>query len=149
MNILIIGFGSIGQKHVSAIRQVRPDAVIYALRSSKTGEVGEGLNNIYSFNEINVKLDFIIISNPTNLHEETIKNCLVFGCPLFIEKPVLSSLQNAHSLIKEISSKQIITYVACNMRFHPALQFLKEWLTKTELRIKIGYSILKILKTFK
>jgi predicted dehydrogenase len=125
VNILIIGLGSIGNKHVSAILQVKPEAIIYALRSGKKFEVNETVRNIYSLKEIDFELDFIIISNPTQLHKQTIEQCLDFGCPLFIEKPVLSDLQDVDSLARKIKNKQIITYVACNMRFHPAIQFLK------------------------
>ena len=135
MNILIIGLGSIAQKHIHAIRQVHLDAIIYALRSSKDSEHIHNIKNIYSFDEIDFKIDFIIISNPTQLHEETIKKTLKTGCPLFIEKPVLSDTKNAEKLITGIKRKNIITYVACNLRFHPAIQFLKTHLAENQLTI--------------
>ena len=131
MNILIIGLGSIGWKHVAAIRELVPNALIYALRSSKEAVIELNIQNIYSILDIDFKLDFIIISNPTVFHEDTITRCLEIGCPLFIEKPVLANLKNSDSLALEIERKNIITYVACNMRFHPSIQFLKnELLTK-------------------
>jgi predicted dehydrogenase len=53
-----------------------------------------------------------------------------FNCPLFIEKPVLNSLQNSDQIKKELEINKTRTYVACNLRFHPAIIFLKEFLKK-------------------
>jgi predicted dehydrogenase len=135
VNILIIGLGSISKKHIAAIRELQWDAAIYALRSSKNAEIYRDIRNIYSLDELTVKPDFVIISNPTRMHEESILGSLRFNCPLFIEKPVLSSLSNASSIISAIENKKIISYIACNMRFHPALQFIKKYLQDTLLEI--------------
>ena len=55
-----------------------------------------------------------------------------FGCPLFIEKPVLSELNSSSSLSEMIHEKQLLTYVACNLRFHPVIQFLKKYLIENK-----------------
>lgn len=135
MNVLIIGLGSIGKKHVNAIRSIRPNAVIYAFRTNKDAEAFPDVINIYSYREVPEDIDFVIISNITSLHETTIYEVLPFGRPLFIEKPVLSSLSNAVSISKSLRERNLITYVACNLRFHPAVQFIKEYLTIYNPRI--------------
>ena len=135
MNILIIGLGSVAKKHISAIRQLQPDAVLYALRSGYDSENHDNIHNIYSLDEIKVTPEFILIANPTALHEGLIVKCLKFGCPLFIEKPVLSTLKNADAIIGLIQRSGINTYVSCNMRFHPAIQFLKSYLELNKLTI--------------
>ena len=132
MNVLIKGLGSIAQKHIIAIRELYADAIIYALRSSKNSEQFENIHDIFSLEELNVKPDFIIISNPTNLHEEAILKSIEIGCPLFIEKPVLSELNSSSSLSEMIHKKQLLTYVACNLRFHPVVQFLKKYLIENK-----------------
>lgn len=135
MNILIIGLGSVARKHILAIRKLRPQAKLYALRSGYNGENYDHIHNIYSLDEVTFAPEFILIANPTSLHEEFIVKCLKFGCPLFIEKPVLKDLTNADAIIRLISESEFITYVACNMRFHPALQFLKGYLEESKLAI--------------
>lgn len=125
MNILIIGLGSVGKKHKTSIINRYPKSKIFALRSNKNSIHEEGVENVYNISDIIVKINFIIISNPTYLHEETIIKCSYLECPLFIEKPVLSSLENAIKLSILINDLKIKTYVACNMRFHPSLIFLK------------------------
>ncbi len=126
MNILIIGLGSIAKKHILAINKITKEATIYAYRSKSNSQSINGIINVNSLDSIDFVIDFIIISNPTALHEETIIRCLKFNCPLFIEKPALLDLKNANTIIDQLKIANIITYVGCNMRFHPALIFLKK-----------------------
>ena len=126
MNILIIGLGSIAKKHILAINKITKEATIYAYRSKSNSQSINGIINVNSLDSIDFVIDFIIISNPTALHEETIIRCLKFNCPLFIEKPALLDLKNANTIIDQLKNANIITYVGCNMRFHPALIFLKK-----------------------
>lgn len=135
MNILIVGLGSIAKKHISAINKIKPNARVCAVRSDKNGANVPGVHNIYSLDEVDFKPDFIIISNPTLFHEEYIKRCLKFRSPLFIEKPALLDLKNASVIVEELRKSNVITYIGCNMRFHPALKFLKEFLHISALRI--------------
>lgn len=135
MKIVIIGLGSIGKKHVDGILNLYPEAQIYALRNSKNSEAYKSVVNIYSKNEIPLNIDFIIISNITSSHENTILEMLDFKCPLFIEKPVISNLKNADEISKQIYKAGIKTYVACNMRFHPSIEFIKKYLEINSVRI--------------
>ena len=135
MKILIIGLGSIGKKHVDAIISVKPDANIFALRSAKTEDVYKNVENVYPGDRLPNTVDFVIISNVTSMHEATILEMLHYKCPLFIEKPVIHSLENATELVQLIDDKKTVTYVACNLRFHPALNFIKSYFKKIK-RIK-------------
>ena len=135
MIILIIGIGSIAQKHIKSIKKYFHDSTIIALRSSYESKKFVDVENIYDLNEINFKIDFVIISNPTYLHEKTILECIKLGCPLFIEKPVLSVLTNASILSKAINVSKTKTYIACNLRFHPAIKFLKQYISILEDKI--------------
>jgi predicted dehydrogenase len=125
MNILIIGLGSIAFKHISVIREINPNVLIYALRSSLKSEEHKGIINIYELNSTNIKFDFAIISNPTYLHYEFIELLSKKGINLFIEKPLVHSLIDLDRLIEFTENSHIINYVACNLRFHPCIQFLK------------------------
>ena len=134
MRILIIGLGSIAQKHILAINSLGKKFEIYALRSKLESENSVGINNIFNLEEIN-KFHFAIISNPTFLHEEFIIKLLKKKIPLFIEKPVLHTLQNINYILNEINKNTIRTYVACNLRFHPCIIFLKNYLKMNKTKI--------------
>tara|TARA_R100000935_G_C2813422_1_gene156146 strand:- start:448 stop:1371 length:924 start_codon:yes stop_codon:yes gene_type:complete len=135
MKVLIVGLGSIAKKHIEALKNLRNDIKIYALRSNPNTEIEEGVENIYNLDEVNIKFDFAIISNPTHLHYQFIEKLAKRGIPLFIEKPALHSLENTEELVSIIENKKIVTYVACNLRFHPCLKFLKNKINTESLRI--------------
>jgi len=126
MKVLIVGLGSIAKKHIEALRRLQPNCSIHALRSKLTPNTEEGIVNIYDIDEVKIKFDFAIISNPTYLHYEAIKCLSQKKIPLFIEKPALHSLENAAELIALVEHNKVLNYVACNLRFHPCIVFLKE-----------------------
>jgi predicted dehydrogenase len=126
MNILIIGLGSIALKHINAINKIDNKINIFAYRSIGHQNTIPGVKNIYSLEDLEVKFDFAIISNPTHLHSHFISLLSEKGINLFIEKPPLDSLINADILLKKVENSNIITYVGCNLRFHPSLVFLKK-----------------------
>lgn len=135
MNVLIIGFGSIAKKHVSALLQIVPNVQIWALRSSKSAPTVSDVHNIYTLSELSVVPDFCIISNPTSKHLQAIAEVAALQVPLFIEKPLSASIAQGEEVLSIIQKHNLKTYVACNLRFHPALQFFKAMLLHEEIKI--------------
>lgn len=128
MKVLIIGLGSIAQKHILAIRNQYVDVTFYALRSSKDAAEEENIINLFDVDELKAfKFDFAIISNPTSLHHKAIETLIPYNIPLFIEKPIFDTLEIGN-LFAELEQKEIITYVACNLRFLGCISFLREFL---------------------
>jgi predicted dehydrogenase len=135
MNILIVGLGSIARKHIEAIRILNIEASIYALRSSNNVDQEDNIVNIFSLYNLDITFDFAIISNPTNLHYTFIRLLAKKNIPLFIEKPPLHTLENSFKLICFIESKKILNYVACNLRFHPCILFIRNFIKSASYRI--------------
>jgi predicted dehydrogenase len=136
MIVLIEGLGSISRKHISALRNSQPNVKLYALRSKAASPSEEGIINIYDYNQLTEKPDFIIISNITQRHRVSVENAIKLGVPIMIEKPVLPSLTAADfDLNERIKSLGIKTYVACNLRFLNVLQFLKKHLDESTVGI--------------
>jgi len=135
MNILIIGLGSIARKHIEALQTLKIGAKIYALRSSLNAEVETGVKNVYNLDDEKIAFDFAIVSNPTHLHYQFIEQLATRDIPLFIEKPAVHSLVGVNKLLDIIDQKELVTYVACNLRFHPCITFLKNKIDAQPLRI--------------
>ena len=92
MKVLIIGLGSIGRKHIKVLREINPASEIFALRSKNPAPNEDNIWNIYSYSEIPEDIDFFVIATPTAFHQTVIQHLIPFGKPLFIEKPVLDSI---------------------------------------------------------
>lgn len=135
MNVLIIGLGSIAEKHVKALLSLNEATSIYALRSGESPNQVANVTNVSSIEAAGVTFDFVIVSNPTFSHYPTLEKLLAYNIPLFIEKPLFHTLDGGQSLVDQFMSKGIKTYIACNLRFHPCIIYLKELLSNNASRI--------------
>lgn len=134
MRVLIIGLGSIARKHVHAITKLVPDVELIALRSCVEAPAVDGVKNIYSWDEIGTagEFDFAIISNPTSQHISSIEKLIEYNIPLFIEKPLHDKVVD-DKLIDLINTKNIITYIACNLRFLHSLKEIKKIISQQRI----------------
>lgn len=123
MKILIIGLGSIGQRHLKILSSFAK-IEIAALRTSK----GQLKNDILVTNFFKLKdaikfnPDGVIISNPTSLHVKSALPFLKLGCKVLIEKPIDDTIEKTINL--EPYAPMI--RVAYCMRFNPIMKFLKD-----------------------
>lgn len=130
MNVLIVGLGSIALKHLHVLKTTIPDVNIYALRSQFPSFEIENVTNIYSTDEIDLlDITFVLISNPTSLHFKYIDLFKNKGLPLFIEKPLFAKIDNnTEKLVERIKHNNLVTYIACNLRFLDSLRKIKSLL---------------------
>lgn len=135
MKVLIVGLGSIANKHISAIKALNLKVEFFALRSDIQASDIDGITNIYSLKDIPIGINFAIISNPTNLHYDYIDKLTEYGMPLFIEKPPVNSLSKLQPLLAKIEKNNIYTYVACNLRYLPCIHYLKQYISTNNVRI--------------
>ena len=131
MKIIFFGLGSIGQRHAKILLD-NYDHEIFAFRTKK-GQYGQELpiKEIFSWDDVEkLKPDIAFITNPTSLHIETALNCAKNGYRLFIEKPIDSKKEGLVELLKIVRDKQLPSYVAYNLRFHPVINKLKEYINQ-------------------
>lgn len=137
MKIIFFGLGSIGQRHAKILLDNYPHDLLrsnkldlYAFRSG-ANEVPNQLSikELHSWEEVKtLNPEVAFITNPTFLHIETAIRCAEIGCKLFIEKPIGKDLNSLDQLIKLAKKKNLVTYVAYNLRFHPLIKKIKEYL---------------------
>lgn len=128
MRIAFIGLGSIAQKHITAIKKIDVNAILFAVRHNDNGPVFKGIQNVPLASLANLNLDAIILSNPSVYHEQFIIDLVPLGIPLMVEKPICVSQDQWESLDRLSNEKLPLIYTACNLRFHPLIEFLKNYL---------------------
>ena len=133
MRILIIGFGSIGQRHYKNLLKLGFNDV-YIYDTDKVKTVGKELKLIKKLNIAELgNFDVTFVCTPNNSHIKIANQCAQAGCHLFIEKPLSHNLKGIDSLLKICKQKKLINMVGCNMRFHPGLKLVKNFLNKNKL----------------
>lgn len=131
---MFFGLGSIGNRHVKILAD-KYDFELFAYRTKKgEGSNSLGIKEIYEWSEVKkIQPDVAFITNPTFLHIDTAIKCAKLNMKLFIEKPIGCRLKNLNLLLKEVSRRKLVSYVAYNLRFHPLITFLKEYLKSKKI----------------
>ena len=124
MKILIIGYGSIARRHFLIIKKNFKFANLYVLSRRKIKVNGAIiLKNRDQIKKI--KPNYIIIASETNKHYSD----LIFLENNFKKNKILIEKPLFHKTIKINKPKNNI-YVGYNLRFHPAVIFLRKLLKK-------------------
>ena len=130
MKFLIIGMGSIGNRHAKNCLDLFGNVMVY--RSSKSDnpyqkELEDMKGDVQLFYDLDKALaekpDACIISNPTAYHIETFQKIKDRCKNILLEKPVSDSLEGLDKL-----KGDGIVMIAYNMRFLTLLQKVKELL---------------------
>lgn len=139
MNVLVVGYGSIGKRHVDNLLKLRQinQIIIYSNHhdSFQNHPEKERLKLVRSLEELSPMMNnrkqfaFAIIANETYKHIETANILAESGINLFIEKPISNSVTKAISLKKIAKKSNVKIFVAYNFRFLGALQYIKSQLS--------------------
>ena len=132
--ILIIGSGSIGQRHIRALLKIKNDISIAAFRTQKGHykDLPEDIkNNVIEFYDLNEALNWkpthMLISNPTSHHAEFIDIGIHNELILFVEKPMLNNINDLKKM--KVSINKLKTYnamVGFNLRFNALMKQIKK-----------------------
>lgn len=142
MNVLVVGYGSIGKRHVDNLSRfdaVEHIIVFTKIRPEKTDQhksrkiefvdsFGRSLTDSAKIEFMSI--DFAVIANETFKHMDTAILLAEQGINLFIEKPLSHNLEKVVPLKEIAERKKIMLFVAYNLRFLGAMSFIKKQITK-------------------
>lgn len=146
MKILFIGLGSIGKRHLKNVLQYLNDNKIkheiHSLKSKKGSVTNKDINKtLYSISDLDNDYDCIFITNPTDLHYDTLKSVINKGRYFFLEKPAFDNYKYNIDFINSDLSKRI--YVAAPLRYTPIFREIKK-----EIENEKVYSLRSICSTY-
>ena len=136
MKVCFIGVGSIARRHISNLQRIMEEQnlelQIDAVRRHG-GIAVQGINHIYyDFSDLPNDYDAIFITNPTDLHIDTLRAVYEKTDCFFIEKPLTSVRK-----IKEVKDCKFdnnkLYYVACPLRYTNVIQYLKEYVSRNRV----------------
>lgn len=124
--LLIVGFGSIGKRHLGCLRRLLPDASVAVLRRPG-GEPAEGAATVHSLAEaLAMKPQAAIVANPAPYHVETALALAREGIHLLVEKPLSDRIDGVAELIAECRKRRLVLQVGYCLRFEPSLAAFKQ-----------------------
>ena len=135
MNVLVVGYGSIGKRHIQNLLTFK-GIQIFVLTKRTTDKFLK-INKIHTINRfkdiLNFKIDVAIISNNTNQHVKTASLLANLGCDLLIEKPLSHSMDDVQQLLKLSKKNKLVTLLGCVLRFNPFIKKIHEMINNQTL----------------
>jgi len=124
---LVIGYGSIGKRHVKNLLSLSDIQVIVY---TKRGDLEEENKKIIFYDSLQKCLDekptIGFVTNETSNHIKTATILAQNGINIFLEKPLSNSMKGVNNLLKIVKKKKLITQMGCNFRFYPPIMKIKK-----------------------
>lgn len=141
MRVLVCGAGSIGQRHITNLKELGVTVIAWRARKNKTRELADKFK-ILVFSDLNEALDAcdaVIIATDTHRHTEIALIAAEKKKHLFIEKPVSHNLENLEKLSQVSSQNQLVIEVGCMLRVSETLKKLKDIIDTQEFGPVLTY----------
>ncbi len=128
---MFFGLGSIGLRHLEALNEIgKFDIAAYRTKKGSKKIPEETEKKIKCFyNENNAFVwnpNFMIVSNPTNLHLRYLLKSIDYKIDALIEKPIANNFSRIKRAEDKIRKRKNKIYVGYNLRFHPIVAKIKE-----------------------
>ncbi|WP_445765671.1 Gfo/Idh/MocA family protein [Rheinheimera sp.] len=134
MKILaVVGMGSIAKRHVNNLRQLHPNAIIYAVSASGNNTtLPENADAVINLNDlIALAPDYVVVASPAPFHIDIAQKLLAHNIAVLIEKPLAQDVQSCLAL-QAFCNKQPRKAVAVGycLRFLPSALVVKDYLNR-------------------
>jgi len=128
---LIIGFGSIGQRHFHNLKKLGIEMAVCDVNKNQLKKVPEKLTS-KKFHDLDSALlftpDFSVICTFPDTHIDIANKCLKANSHVFIEKPISNSLIDVEKTLQYANHRRLKVAIGYNMRFDPGLNLMKKLL---------------------
>ena len=127
-NFAIIGFGSIGRRHLASINKIAPMSRVRVLTSQEIDQRQYGANVTWHDTidaVLQTRPDYVVVATSAALHGDYLDALVAKNCKVLIEKPVAASVEQAvriQNIVKAVNSP---IFVAYNIRFSRALGVIR------------------------
>lgn len=135
IKVCFVGIGSIAKRHIrnlsSVCGKLGYEVQIDAYRRSTV--IAEGVSRIYTqIDDVPNDYDAIFITNPTDMHLDSLKQFHEKGKNFFIEKPIVS-LDRLDAAKEFKIRNDSVYYIAAPLRYNAVIQWIKENVNPTDV----------------
>jgi predicted dehydrogenase len=145
MKILLVGLGSIGQRHLRNLRALGITDISVYRSLNRPLQDSNLLEGVRVFTDLKTALlagqDAVIICNPTTQHIDVAISAAEYGCNLFIEKPLSHSWERVEELLHIVRERNLVSVVGFDLRFDPGLCKMKILVDEGHIGRVIGIQV--------
>jgi predicted dehydrogenase len=126
--VLVVGYGSIGKRHLKIVRLLLPEADIRVLTRVEPDYLEQGASGY--FTDMQQALDFapdiVVIANPASFHIQSALPFARSGANLLIEKPLAAHWNDMDEFRRVRDETGIAVLTGYNLRHLPSLNFFRD-----------------------
>jgi len=129
LRFLIVGLGSIGERHVRNLLALGYHDVHVVRRAPappRTVSPSSFTTHLDLGEALSVRPHAVVIAAPTAMHVAIALEAVRMGAHVLIEVPLASSLEGVEELRREAEGRRAVVLMGHNLRFHPCLVKMKE-----------------------
>lgn len=134
---LIVGCGSIGERHLYNLKKLGIKKIAICDKSTKRLEKLSKKYKTKIFHNFHSSLsfepNFTIISTYPSTHIQIANECINANSHVFIEKPISNTINGVKQMLKKADSKNLKVSVGYNLRFDKGTNLLKSNLYKNKI----------------
>lgn len=129
--LLVVGSGSIGTRHARNARLLGLDVVVSDVDESRARALAQEVGAKAHYADYKKALaempeiDAAVIATPSGLHVEEALYLAGKGMPIFMEKPLATSLEGLDELVRLVGEKKLVTMMGQSYRWHEGFLKLK------------------------
>ena len=133
MRVLIVGCGSIGERHLRVLQRIEGVQTIpVEPRAGRRGclRLRYGVTEDYqAFEQVDLAgCDAVFVCTPSNEHIGYAQAAAEAGCHLFIEKPLSTTLDGVDHLLATVAERKVVLQIGYVLRHHPNVADIRRWL---------------------
>ncbi len=127
MNVLIIGYGSIGKRHCTVLNSFEFINKVYVVTNQNNVKIQNSFSKLEDINDITY-FDYFVIANETGKHFKTLKYIVKHVNKKFIlvEKPLFEE-----EYYLNIRENKI--FVGYDMRYNPVIDYIRNYYIKEKI----------------
>lgn len=128
--ILVVGLGSIGRRHLRNLKALGWDG-IRLYRTGRATLPERDLDGLPVEHDLEVALErhplAVVVSNPSALHVPVALSASQAGSHLFLEKPLSDRRDGVEELTSRVQSRGLTALMGFHFRYSPGLARIRRW----------------------
>ncbi|MEM8656828.1 MAG: Gfo/Idh/MocA family oxidoreductase [Pseudomonadota bacterium] len=138
-NILILGGGLIGARHIAEV-QSHPQVALAGVVDPDPSRHAPDYPGFTTLDAVDIPVDAVILATPTETHRPLGVACAARGWAILVEKPIAGSLRDADTLIEACAAGNVPLLVGHHRRHHAAVQALRDEVARGRIGRVLGLS---------
>jgi len=139
--VLVIGTGSIAQKHINILNSLNYSVYVYSETNDKFFKNNLKIYRLVNLNKLN-NFDFTILANKTSDHLKILKILINQGMHIYSEKPIFYKKFDYQKIRDQIKKNKIVFHNGYQLRNDSKIKYIQQKLKKSKIKsfqVSVGH----------